>query len=74
MAEEEKIKIELTPFEALTILTLVEMLGRRLPKDDKLSKVIASFETQVRTNITNDQIGEAFVEKEIYEALLNLNK
>jgi hypothetical protein len=73
--EEEKITIEIAPFTALSIMTLLEVINRKIPpEDERLKRVIEEYIKEVVANVSIDQINQAMVEAEIFEAMSKLNK
>jgi hypothetical protein len=73
--EEEKITIKIAPFTALSIMTLLEVINRKIPpEDERLKRVIEEYIKEVVANVSIDQINQAMVEAEIFEAMSKLNK
>ena len=70
MEEDEKLIIELTPFDALTVMVIISIFEKKLPEDDKIRLALANYNKEIITKISPEQMSEAFIEKEIYEALL----
>ena len=72
MSEENKVAFKLTPFVALSILSLASIHEKKLPIGDKLRVAIEEFRDEAVKQMTEEDIDEAFIEKEIYEALKNI--
>lgn len=72
MPEENKVALELTPFVALTVLSLASIFEKKLPIGDKLRVAIQEYRDEAVRQMTNEDISEAFIEKEIYETLKNM--
>ena len=70
MEEDEKLIIELTPFDALTVMVIISIFEKKLPEDDKIRLALANYNKEIIKKISPEQMSEAFIEKEIYEALL----
>jgi len=70
MTEDEKLIIELTPFDALTVMVIISIFEKKLPEDDKIRLALANYNKEIIKKISPEQMSEAFIEKEIYEALL----
>ena len=74
MEEEKKVTLELTPFVALSVLTLASVFENKLPVDDKLRIAIQDYRDEAVRSMSMDDIDDAFLEKEIYEMLTNAKK
>lgn len=68
----EKIVIELTPFSALTVLTLLEVQAKRMKRGNAIQGAISEFTNEVINKVSDSQIDMAFVELEIKQALKEL--
>jgi len=71
MEGEHKVSLELTPFVALTVLTLASIFEEELPIGNKLRVSIEEYRNEAVRSMTDEDIDEAFLEKEIYETLMN---
>jgi len=73
MADNEKISLDLTPFVALTVLSLASIFENKLPENDKIRGAISDYRKACVDCMSMDDIENAFLEKELYEILINLN-
>jgi hypothetical protein len=74
MEGENKVTLEVTPFVALTVLTLASLFESKLSIDDKLRIAIQDYRDEAVRSMSMDDIDDAFLEKEIYEMLTNAKK
>jgi hypothetical protein len=66
------VKIELTPYNALTIVSFMREFVQREEDDPKLQALcgaINQFEDQVIKNITNEQIDDCHAENQVNQLL-----
>ena len=66
MEGENKVTLEVTPFVALTVLTLASLFESKLSIDDKLRIAIQDYRDEAVRSMSMDDIDDAFLEKEIY--------
>jgi len=76
LIEQEEISLRLSPFTALTILSLVDVFKGRMkdiPECARIMTAIEEYQEQVTDTISMEQIKDAQVEKDIFKAMNNIN-
>lgn len=61
----DKVPIELTPFDALSILTFLKEYDLSHPQLQALNTAVKNYENEVCKNITMDQIDDAKAERAV---------
>jgi len=69
MHDIDKVPIELTPFDALSILTFLLEFEYDHPQLQALKTSIDNFRAEIYLKITNDQIDDAFAERSVNKLL-----
>jgi len=72
-----RVKIELSPFDALTIMTLTDLFRKKLEHIPDCSRILDSinnYKDQVIQNITPEEVEDAIMDKEIFMALNNIKE
>ena len=71
--EEEKVTIEMTPFEALGILTLLRMFGDKVKKVAVAEKLINGYDEKIDKAMTTKQVEDAYAELQVLLLIDPLN-
>jgi hypothetical protein len=68
---DDKVTIKLKPFDALAIYSFLNEFKPQFghPKLKALSEAIQEYQKEVEKRLTNDQITDAYMQREIFRAI-----